>query len=187
MRSFNKSFKLVLALALVMLFVSGNALAAQTLSNVTSTQVNFTVNESLTVTVTGGAITIPSNGSASNQISATVAWNLHSGGSNKISMLAYFGSTTALTGAFGGTINASQVFMSYNGGAAAACTATIIDQETRAVAGATCPGEFFIQNAQVGSTGTSTAQTYVLSIPSASSIAPDVYTGQLLISAGANV
>jgi hypothetical protein len=177
---------LILALALVFMDV---AVGAQTLSNVTSTPITFSVAESLTVNVTGGPIVIPSNGSASNQISATVSWNLHnSGNTAHLSMLAYFGSTTALSGAFGGSIDVSKVFLSFNGGTATACNGTKIDQETRAPAGSTCSSsEYFVQNSSLGSTGTSPSQTYVLSIPSAATISPDNYSGSLLISAGTDI
>jgi hypothetical protein len=120
----------VLAVAVAIAVISGPAAAAPANSNIGNVQLNATLAESLTVTVSAGTtvnFALAAN-TASNLGSTTstvnTAWVLKPG-RNNIAVWAYFTTTTALTSTTGGpgTIPSSAVGIQVNGaGSFTACT-----------------------------------------------------------------
>ena len=129
---------IVTFVAALAILVTAFAHAGQINSNIVSTSASINVSESITLTLTGGPLVIPSSGSPSNSINVGYSYNLipasHASG---LEQVGYFNSSTAaLTN---GTVNvpASSLLENFNGTGFAACnTAGVAGM---GVPGASCP------------------------------------------------
>ncbi len=179
----NRIARVSLALMLAILPFS-QFTPAQTASNAAAVSLSFTVNGSLTVAATPGAITFTptdaSHATASGPISVTTSWNLQGSGSS-IWTVAYFSSSTAALTDGTANIPASSVFASINGGAASACTLTNVNVAA-AKSGATCPTIFTANG--IAAQGTNTG-SLLLSLSSPSQFLATTYNGVITISASA--
>jgi hypothetical protein len=173
-----------IAILFAMLFVGTSIAQGAAVGGTPQTvAINATVNESLTVTLTGGSITLPMTGALSNTITAAVSWNVLSGHTQGLWSAVWVGSTTsALSGpanvpssniAFTGMINSVQK-------TALPCTGAA-DTHTGSLAGATCNSENEVPQATLTSfpSGSST-DTYQLAY-TGPLITPGTYTGTLSI------
>jgi hypothetical protein len=160
---------LVVILALVALPYP--AVAAQISSGPVTVPASITINESLTLTVTGGPLVIPAtqNG-VSNVLTLTTTYNLvganHAGG---LQYATWFSSTNALTGTF--TVPSGSLSTQVNGGSFIPCTGASVQGST---ANATCSTWTKLTQAQLNTTpsGTDTNSVAVQ------------YTGSTLTNAG---
>jgi hypothetical protein len=132
---------------------------------------SMSINESLSLVVTGGPLVIPAiNNGVSNVLTLTTTYNLiaanHAGG---LQYATWFSSTNALTGNF--TVASSALSTQVNGGSFLPCTGSAVQGST---AGATC------------STWTKLTQTQLTATPSGtdSNTVAVQYTGTTLTNAG---
>lgn len=173
---FRTALAMILAVAL-----SGAPAMAQIPSNVATVNLSMTIQSSLTVAATPANITFNytggGNATASGPINITTTWNL--GSPEILAVMAYFSSTTALTGP--NSIMVSQVFASANGGGSTACTGTFTNQVPASTPGATC----FVNSAQTVSGTGSENDSLLLSLQNLTPT-PGTYTGVLNISAYAS-
>lgn len=119
-----------LSVFLASLILLAMPLHAQAVSSAVSTvPISMTLAETLTLTVTGGPIVLSSTpGQASNAITI-VTGGLIAGGHPNLDTVAYFSSTNALSSVSPAqNIATSNVWAAANGGAMAACGATVAGQ-----------------------------------------------------------
>lgn len=150
----------------------------------TSVALTYMVGESLTVSATPSALTIPSNGSLSSPVTVTSSWNLTGGtGETTLELDAWLGSATSAL-AYGSNSIASSAISatettSLAGGTvgATACTKTVGGSP----AGAACP-PIFVQSLTGGFNlnSTDTSSTIALAVASDGYTA-GTYTGTLTI------
>jgi hypothetical protein len=119
----------IAVIALAMTLAASTATAQALNSGAQTIALNATLAESLTLSLSANAVNFTlSAGSAANPgstgITATTAWTLKPGRTS-VGVYAYFASTTALTDGAGNNIPSSAFFISDNGGASTALTATV--------------------------------------------------------------
>jgi hypothetical protein len=161
---------LLVAVVILSLAVFAQASNPQTPAAV-SVPASMSINESLSLVVTGGPLVIPATqNTASNALTATATYNLvaanHAGG---IQYVTYFSATNALTGNF--TVTSSQLSTQVNGGTWLACSGTSVQGS---VAGATCTAWTSVPQSQLTTTPSGTKND---------TIAVE-YTGTTLTNAG---
>jgi hypothetical protein len=167
-----------IALAVILsVGISGAPALAQITSNNATVGLSMQINETLTVTATPANITFnyaSGSATASGPIQIATAYNLST--TRTLAVMAYFSSTTALTGGSG--VMVSNVYASSNGGSSQPCTGTFTNQVPASTPGATC----FVNDAQSVSGSGTEIDSLVLSLQSLSGT-PGTYTGVLNISA----
>lgn len=180
----------VLAVAVAVAVLSGPAAAAPANSNIGNVQLNATLAESLTVTVSAGTtvnFALAAN-TASNLGSTTstvnTAWVLKPG-RNNIAVWAYFTTTTALSSTTGGpgTIPSSAVGIQVNGaGSFTACTT--VSPFNAAASGMLIGNTTITGNANSNSSRTDTL-AYNIDTTVVPQLPADSYSGTLNIQAQA--
>jgi hypothetical protein len=149
--------------------------ATTTQSNVATVALTATVSSTLTVSVSTTSLTF-TDGNPSTPISVTTSWNVSTQFSG-LDTVAYFASSTALSGATG-AIPTSAVVGIGAGGSGPCSQQQIIGGITFSNA---CVDVFNV-NSTAGMSGTNTSP-FQLSIPTLASFPPGSYTGVLNITA----
>jgi len=177
-----------LSVMALFLMIAGSVATAQVNSNTQTVTLTATLNESLTVNLSGNTVTFSMTPGAANNagnttITATTNWALN-GGRNTVRLYAYFAAAaTALTNGAGGNIPSSAFKIAVNGGASNALVNTV------AFGGTTAGLQLFSQaitNAnRVSNRSDTLGFTIDLSGGTLPTLAPGGYNGTLNIQAQA--
>lgn len=178
-------FAVVLTLALVLFVVPANAVEV-TSGPATTVSLSMSISESITVSATPANITFTYSAAgggsavASGPITVDTSWALAPGHAAGVMQITWLSSATAaLSGP--SSIPSSEVFQSFNGGAAVACTGST-QGGGFGVVGAICGNQAIGPNPDPGGTN-NRAFPYLLSMSGLGGLTPGTYTGTYNIEA----